>query len=111
MIEKGISPAARQALVVVVEMEIDPRHYRDFMALLKRNAENSRTSEEGCLIFDVCIPEEVPQPPTVLLYELYSSSEAFDLHLQTEHFKEFDRLSRHMVRAKTVHRYRLESAD
>ncbi|MDO5102265.1 MAG: putative quinol monooxygenase [Lautropia sp.] len=103
------SSATTQAFVVLVEMQIEPQHYEDFMALMKRNAANSRDGEDGCLIFDVCIPDTAQDPPTVLLYERYVSAEAFELHLRTAHFKVFDEGSRHMIRAKSVRRYWLQA--
>lgn len=108
MIEMETSPATTKPLVVVVEMQIEPQHHEDFMLLMKRNAANSRDREDGCLVFDVCIPETGQNPPTVLLYEHYASAEAFELHLRTEHFKAFEEASRHMIRAKSVRRYRVQ---
>ncbi|MDO4682211.1 MAG: putative quinol monooxygenase [Lautropia sp.] len=108
MIETNIIPVATPALVVVVEMEIEPQHCMAFMQLLRRNAANSRACEDGCLVFDVCVPEVPQDPPTVLLYELYASANAFELHLASEHFKAFDALTCHMVRKKSVRRYRLQ---
>lgn len=109
MSEMDTNLATTQALVVVVEMLIEPRHYEDFMVLMRRNAAASLDGEDGCLIFDVCTPETAQDPPTVLLYERYVSAEAFELHLRTEHFKVFDEGSRHMIRAKSVRRYRLQT--
>ena len=53
------------------------------------NAHASATTEPGCRQFDVCTD---PQDSTrVFLYELYDDRAAFDAHLATSHFKEFDR--------------------
>ena len=107
--ETEMSHAATQLLVVIVEMDVDPQHYQDFMELLKRNAARSLDREDGCLMFDVCAPDIRQDPPSVLLYKVYASDEAFERHLEAKHFKVFDARSRHMVRTKSIRRYRLQA--
>ena len=51
-------------------------------------ARNSLMNEQHCHQFDVCI--DPSDPRRVLLYEVYTDSATFDVHLKTAHFKDFD---------------------
>lgn len=74
--------------VVVVEFELQPDHFEDFKCRVLVQARDSLEKEEDCHVFDVCV--ESDRPNTVFLYEIYSSAEAFQLHLQSDHFTAFD---------------------
>ena len=94
--------------VATVEFSIDPAHAGDFMSAMHRQAANSLELEPGCVRFDVC---RNPKDPTrVFLYEVYVDEAAFELHLQSAHFLEFDRHVRPWVRDRRVTRWdRVES--
>jgi quinol monooxygenase YgiN len=64
--------------------------------------------EPGCLRFDVLMPADAGAPPRVFLYEIYEDRAAFDLHLASEHFRDFDERSRDLVRGKTVLAFAVE---
>jgi quinol monooxygenase YgiN len=58
--------------------------------LRKEDAEVSVREEPGCLEFSVYQDkEEKDDPRAILLYERYTSEEAFKAHQQTPQFKEF----------------------
>lgn len=88
---------------VVVEFMIKPERFDEFLTIVRQNADTSLQTEPGCTRFDVLW--DPARPGDVLLYELYSTAAAFDLHLQTPHFKSFDTLSAEMVTRKTVRTY------
>jgi autoinducer 2-degrading protein len=75
--------------VVTVNFQINEEHLEMFMAAMIRQAQNSLTREKDCLQFDVCQDRENPE--RVFLYEIYSDRAAFDAHLETPHFFDFDR--------------------
>ena len=75
--------------VVTVTFVIKPENLDEFMPVMNRQAHNSLTREQGCLQFDVCRDQE--RPERIFLYELYTDRAAFDAHLQTEHFLDFDK--------------------
>jgi autoinducer 2-degrading protein len=86
--------------VVAVTFEIDPEHVDRFIDLVRMQARNSLTLEPGCHQFDVCID---PQDSTkIFLYELYSDENAFNIHLASSHFKQFNGDTANLVRAKSV---------
>ena len=46
--------------------------------------------------------EPAGDPNRILLYEIYDDRAAFDLHLQSEHYRRFDAKTRAMLAGKTV---------
>lgn len=94
--------------VVTVDFTIPEEHLAAFMPLMLENARVSRETEAGCRRFDVC--SDPVQPERVFLYELYDDRAAFDAHLATAHFKDFDGAVKTMVAGKAVHAYELVSA-
>ena len=90
--------------VVTVVFEIRPEAAAAFLPLMLENARRSLEEEPGCLHFDVCADEAVPDgPPShIFLYEIYRDRSAFDAHLASAHFLSFDEASRPMVVRKEV---------
>lgn len=88
--------------VVTVAFEVHPEHLAKFRVAMQANARTSLLVEPGCLVFDVC---EASDRPAFFLYELYADEAAFDVHLQAQHFKDFDSASSAWVVSKHVARF------
>ena len=74
--------------VVTVEFKVRPEFLGQFLPEMIANARASATTETGCRQFDVCTdPQDTSR---IFLYELYDDRAAFEAHLATAHFKEFD---------------------
>lgn len=73
---------------VTVNFVVKKGHVDEFAQVMKTQATNSLTLESGCHQFDVCFDRE--DPCRVFLYELYTDQTAFEEHLKTEHFLDFD---------------------
>ncbi|KNG93304.1 putative quinol monooxygenase [Pseudaestuariivita atlantica] len=71
-----------------------------FLPRMLANAETSLATEAGCHQFDVC-----REGNEVFLYELYADRAAFDAHLDTAHFRDFDAATADMIEEKTVKTY------
>ena len=85
--------------VIIVDFTIRREHLAAFHAAMVENARLSRETEPGCRQFDVCIdPKDATR---YFLYELYDDEAAFQAHLKTAHFLEFDRSSAPWVAAKS----------
>jgi len=82
---------------VTVVLHIKPGMMQAFMPLMVKNAQSSRDVEPGCQMFDVCRDEDV-----VFLYEVYDSRAAFDAHLASAHFRDFDAAVVDLVADKQV---------
>jgi autoinducer 2-degrading protein len=73
---------------VTVNFVIKPEHIENFSKVMKAQAQNSLNREVGCHQFEVCFgPKDRSR---VFLYELYTDKAAFEEHLKTDHFLNFD---------------------
>ncbi|MEM7216387.1 MAG: antibiotic biosynthesis monooxygenase [Pseudomonadota bacterium] len=88
---------------VCVTFKIVPEHWNIFVDLVKRNAKTSKVLEKDCLQFDVCTNKMYPYE--VFLYEIYASPEAFNAHLRSSHFRDFDAEASMMIADKQVKTY------
>jgi autoinducer 2-degrading protein len=88
---------------VCVTIEIKPEAIAAFMPLMLANARASLREEAGCLQFDVL--SDAARPGEVFLYEIYTSADAFQVHLQASHFLEFDAQVADMIVSKEVRTY------
>ena len=86
--------------VIIVDFEILPERLEAFLPLMQANAAASLRDEPGCRQFDVC--QDPQDPHRIFLYELYDDRAAFEAHLQTPHFTNFDAATADMLVSKTV---------
>jgi quinol monooxygenase YgiN len=86
--------------VVTVLFKIKEERVMEFLPAMDYQAGVSLGREEGCRRFDVCLDPD--DPTRVFLYELYDDKAAFEAHLETDHFKAFDRLIRGWLESKDV---------
>ncbi|MEQ1879894.1 MAG: putative quinol monooxygenase [Burkholderiales bacterium] len=89
--------------VITVDFWLQPGALEPFLSLIKENARKSLAEEPGCNRFDVLI--EKGKPDHMLLYEIYQSREAFELHLKSRYFAEFNNASKPYVKDKSVVEY------
>ena len=71
-------------LIVVARYVVGEGHESTVARLLLMNAEASR-AEPGCLEFSVY--QKIDVPRAFLLYERYTSEDAFQAHRRTPHFE------------------------
>lgn len=93
---------SRNSYAITVEFKLKPGCMDAFLALVRDNAAISVREEADCSRFDVLVPRGETRPDSVTLYEIYADRAAFDAHLATRHFLEFDRATRDMVLAKLI---------
>ena len=74
--------------VVIVEFTTRPEHFDSFLERVQQQAKDSLQLEIDCHHFDVCLNPE--RDNFVLLYELYTDKSAFDTHLESNHFLDFN---------------------
>lgn len=85
--------------VVTVTFHLHPGAMEAFLPLMQVQADTSMRAEPGCHRFDIC---GSAGQDAVFLYELYTDAAAFQDHLQSPHFLEFDAAIAPLVAAKTV---------
>jgi autoinducer 2-degrading protein len=96
------------AFAITVAFELAEGAFPEFHRLVAENAALSVELEPDCLRFDVLTPADAAVPTHVFLYEIYRDRAAFDLHLASDHFRQFDQRSRDLVLSKTVAAYEVE---
>lgn len=74
--------------VVLVEFTVHPKHAAAFKQRVLQQARDSLEFEAECHVFDVCF--DPGRENFVLLYEVYTDKAAFDAHLASPHFLDFD---------------------
>ncbi len=84
---------------VTVHFTLKSGQHAAFLPLMVENARTSLREESGCLQFDVL---RGASDDVVFLYEIYTDRAAFDLHLQSAHFKSFDAAVGDMVADKII---------
>lgn len=96
------------AFAITVAFELVEGAFPEFHRLLTQNAALSVELEPDCLRFDVLTPTDTAIPTHVFIYEIYRDRAAFDLHLASDHFRQFDQKSRDLVLSKTIMAYVVE---
>lgn len=86
-------------LLVAVTFEILPERAEAFRDRVRRQAEDS-LEEPGCQRFDVWC--DTGDCCRVFLFEIYHDRAAFDAHLASAHFRDFDSEVAPWVRDKQV---------
>lgn len=97
-------PAAQappELYAITVAFELKPGERDRFLKLVRANAAASLREEPNCLRFDVLVPA-AQSGADVLLYEIYADRLAFETHLASAHFIDFDAATRHMVTRKAI---------
>jgi autoinducer 2-degrading protein len=102
------SAGATAVFAITVAFELVEGAFPEFHRLVAENAALSVGLEPDCLRFDVLTPADAVVPTHVFLYEIYRDRAAFDLHLASDHFRQFDQRSRDLVLSKTAVAYRVE---
>ena len=74
--------------VVLVEFTVRDPQVEAFVERVRQQARDSLEREPGCRRFDVCVDPAARD--RVVLYELYDDREAFDRHLASAHYADFD---------------------
>ena len=86
--------------VISVEFVVEERYAASFGDALKQQAENSLALEADCHTFHVCVDEE--RANRFFLYEEYTDRPAFNAHLASAHFIDFNASVTPWVIAKQV---------
>jgi len=92
-------------IAVVVTLVLIKGSSSQFLPLIQTNAAKTLADEPECHRFDICLNPEIPEE--ILLYEIYASRGAFEVHLASEHFRVFDEASSKMVASKSARIYQL----
>lgn len=92
--------------IVTVEFEVNAEHVAEFRHAMNKQASDSLNEEPACQQFDVCFSPN--NDAICFLYEQYDDRAAFDAHLQSNHFQNFDRVVAPWVIRKDVKFWKLQ---
>jgi len=87
--------------VIAVELSIKPAKRDAYIKEVKRHAPMTRKDESGCLLFDVAVDQA--DPNAILLYEVYNSDEALELHRKSPSLKLYMEATGDMVEKRNPH--------
>ena len=90
---------------IIVDFRLKPGARPEFRRLVDTNARTSAHAEPGCRRFDVVEPRD--EADRVLLYEIYDDDLAFEEHVRSAHYAQFDAESAPLIVAKSVIRCNL----
>lgn len=70
---------------IIVKNQVKEGCREQYLEAMLPNAKASLENEVGCIVFDVLEARE--EPNTFYLYEVYESTDALEVHKQTDHYK------------------------
>ena len=88
---------ANEMMIRIAELEIYPEHLNEYLTILKEEAEASVRLEAGVISIYPMYTKENPNEIKIL--EIYKDKEAYELHLQTPHFKHYKTSTLKMVKS------------
>lgn len=91
---------AQAPYVRVAEIEVDPAQMDSYRAAAKQVIETSVRTEPGVLALYAVAEKD--NPARVIVFEMYADPQAYEAHLQTEHFKTYKAATRSMVKSLTL---------
>ncbi len=101
-----IDSGEKQMFAVTVSFNIRKGKAAEFLNAMKLQARNSLRLETGCHHFDVCVDEN--DEHRIFLYELYTNRAAFDLHMESAHYRAFSDQVAPWVEDKEVRFWKLK---
>ena len=77
--------------ILFVTLKIKPERRDEFIKEMLLNAKGANENEPGCLRFDVV--QDLQDPNTLHLYEVYKDEAAFKDHQNAPHYKRFSEVA------------------
>jgi quinol monooxygenase YgiN len=88
---------AQDRVVRLAELEIDPAQLESYKVALQEEIETSIRVEPGVLkLYAVSVKDH---PTQIRLFEMYANTAAYEIHLQSPHFKKYKRVTLGMVKS------------
>lgn len=84
-------------IIRISEIQIHPEYLDQYIAILKEESEASVRLESGVISIYPMFQKENPNEIRIL--EIYKDKEAYQLHLQTPHFKHYKTSTLNMVKS------------
>lgn len=95
-------------LVIAVRLDLEADALDAFRTLILNSARQSLANEPGCKRYEASFSED---GTACFVYEVYEDRDAFEAHLNTDHFAEFDRKAKGLIAGTRVEEYLLDAAS
>ena len=89
--------ALQDRYVQIAELEIDPTQLDRYKAAVEEQIEAAIRLEPGVLVLYAVSEKE--NPARIWVLEVYASTDAYNAHLQAEHFRKYKRTTDAMVKS------------
>jgi len=88
---------AEDMMIRISEIQVVPEHLGEYISILKEESEASVRLEPGVIsIYPMFQKENITE---VRILEIYANKKAYELHLQTPHFKHYKTSTLKMVKS------------
>ena len=84
-------------LIRISKIEVDSSYLDEYVSILKEESEASVRLEPGVISIFPMFQKENPNEIRIL--EIYANKEAYESHLQTQHFKQHKKKTREMAKS------------
>ncbi|MDI9312800.1 MAG: antibiotic biosynthesis monooxygenase [Limnohabitans sp.] len=84
-------------MIRISEIEIDSAYLKEYISILKEEAEASVRLESGVISIYPMFQKE--NPTEIRILEIYKNKESYESHLQTPHFKHYKTSTLQMVKS------------
>jgi autoinducer 2-degrading protein len=85
--------------VLIVSIEMKPEYREQILKGVLEDASGAQHDEPGCLRFDVI--QDSTDNNKIYLYEVYTSDQAFQKHLEAPHFRSWSSIPKEWFAAPT----------
>jgi quinol monooxygenase YgiN len=82
-------------IIRISEIQIDPKYLKEYIAILKEEAEASVRLENGVIAIYPMFQKK--QANEIRILEIYASKDAYEAHLKTPHFQHYKTSTLKMV--------------
>lgn len=84
-------------IIRISEIQIDPKYLKEYIAILKEEAEASVRLENGVIAIYPMFQKK--QADEIRILEIYASKDAYEAHLKTPHFQHYKTSTLKMVKS------------
>jgi quinol monooxygenase YgiN len=87
----------KNQVIHLAKLRIDSSQLKPYLASLKEEIETSVRIEPGVLT--LYATSEKDNPTHIIVFEIYSNTEAYKAHLESPHFRKYKSLTKEMVKS------------
>ncbi len=87
-------------IALIVEFNVKSEHRAAFITLIREHAEGTLKEEDGCVQFDLLLPNENGR---VFLYEVYRDEDALKAHMGSERLANTRKSYENWIDDRSIH--------